>query len=577
MRRAAAIVFAAVLPAVAALQATRAEPALSHAGGSLFGGTVLLVPGLVALAIGLEARRRRPRELYGTLLALAGIASFLPELAGPGAGSSAAFSAGLVLGWSALPLIAHAALAYPRAQPSKLVRATIVLGYASVIGALGALPALVSDPAARGCVECQANLLLVHGDAQLQTRLAQGGVAAALAWAVLGVALLTTRLARGSAALRSIAWPVVVPAVLVLTCFTVELALSLRRGFLATDQVDRVLWRGQQLGLLALATGIANGWLRARRSRRLLAGDTVELASQTALGGIRERLASTLGDPALELAYPVGEPCAWVDGDGRPIPDECPDGLATTVLRSARGEPLALLRHRPGTLADPAVADEIARASGLALAHERLQVEARLQLATLRASRVRIVRAADGERERLERDLHDGAQQRLVSLAVTLRLASEAAAPGVAERLGTAFDEVRRELAVALAELRVIAHGLYPGVLADQGLAPALEALAETACVPVVLLALPGERCSPASEAAAYFAVSEAVRGASPAGVVVRAAREQDTLALEIEGDTTRLDVTAVEDRVGALGGSVGTAQLAGGRTRILAELPCGS
>jgi signal transduction histidine kinase len=575
--RAAAILGATALAALAALQATRAAPGLSHAGGSPLGTATLLVPGLAAAAIGLEARRRRPRERYGTLLALAGVASFLPELAGPGAGSAAAFSAGLVLAWAAPPLIAHVALAYPRAQTSKHAWAIVALGYASAIGALGALPALAFDPAAHGCVECHTNLVLLHGDADLQTVLAQSGIAAALVWAVLGVVWLAARLARGSAALRSIAWPVLVPAMLALGCFAVELALSLQRGFLATDQVDRWLWRGQQLGLLALAGGVAAGWLRARRSRGMLAQDTVELASQPVTGGIRARLAHTLREPELELAYPVGAPVAWVDGAGEPIADGPRDGLATTLLESARGEPLALLRHRQGTLADPAVLDEIARASGLALAHERLQIEARLQLATLRASRVRIVRAADSERERLERDLHDGAQQRLVSLAVTLRLAVGGNAPAVADSVSAAFDEAQAELAAALAELRVIAHGLYPGVLTDQGLAAALEALSENARVPVMLAALPSRRCSAPAEAAVYFVVAEAVREASGTGVTVHVAREQDTLTLMIESDADRLDVTAAEDRVGALGGSVVTAPLAGGRRQLIAEIPCGS
>src|SRR6185295_8832127 len=357
----------------------------------------------------------------------------------------------------------------------------------------------------------------------------------------------------------------------------VELALSLRRGFLATDQVDRWLWRGQQLGLLAVAGGVAAGWLRARRSRGMLARDTLDLASQPVAGGMRERLARTLRDPALELAYPVGDPVEWIDATGEPLAEDSPDGLATTLLRSARGEPLALIRHSPGTLADPALVDEIARASGLALAHERLQVEARVQLATLRASRIRIVRAADDERERLERDLHDGAQQRLVSLAVTLRLASAAPVPGAAGRPDRAFDEAQRELAAALAELRVIAQGLYPGVLTDQGLAPALEALSENARVPVVLAELPRGRCSAPVEAAAYFVVSEAVRGAGPTGVTVRLAREGDTLALAIESDAGALDVTAAEDRIGALGGTVAATPLPGGRAELVAELACES
>jgi signal transduction histidine kinase len=577
VRRAATIVCATALAALAALQATRAEPGLSYAGSSLLGSATLLLPGIAAVAVGLEAHRRRPREPYGTLLALAGVASFLPELAGPGAGSSAAFSVGLVLAWAAPPLIAHVAFVYPRAQASKFAWATLALGYASTLGALGAVPALAFDPAAHGCADCHANLVLVHGDAQLQTALGQGGIAAALAWVVLSLALLAGRLARASAALRSIAWPVVVPAVLALSCFAAELALSLQRGFLATGHADRQLWRGQQLALLALAVGVAAGWLRARRSRDMLALDTIELASQRLTAGVRERLARTLRDPSLELAYPVGEPIAWVDAGGEPIAERPADGLATTVLRSARGEPLALLHHRPGTLADPAVVDEIARASGLALAHERLQVEARLQLETLHASRVRIVRASDSERERLERDLHDGAQQRLVSLAVSLRLASAAAALDVTERLSATFDEALGELAAALAELRVIAHGLYPGVLTDQGLAAALEALSETARVPVVLAALPYGRCSAAVEAAAYFVVSEAVRAASAKGVTVRATLEQDVLALMIESDLGRLAITAAEDRIGALGGSVEAAALPGGRAQLVAELPCGS
>jgi signal transduction histidine kinase len=123
----------------------------------------------------------------------------------------------------------------------------------------------------------------------------------------------------------------------------------------------------------------------------------------------------------------------------------------------------------------------------------------------------------------------------------------------------------------------VIAHGLYPGVLTDQGLAAALEALSENARVPVMLAALPSRRCSSPAEAAVYFVVAEAVREASGTGVTVHVAREQDTLTLMIESDADRLDVTAAEDRVGALGGSVVTAPLAGGRRQLIAEIPCGS
>src|SRR5262249_17354729 len=161
---------------------------------------------------------------------------------------------------------------------------------------------------------------------------------------------------------------------------------------------------------------------RARRTRATLARLVVELAGSPAPGGLEAALARSLGDTGLRLAYPLADG-SYVDTDGRELTVE---PSATPLVRD--GIEVARLSHRPGLLDAPELADTVARAARLALDHERLQAELRAQLEDLRASRARVLTAGDGERRRLERDLHDGAQQRLVGLSLELRLARASAA-----------------------------------------------------------------------------------------------------------------------------------------------------
>jgi signal transduction histidine kinase len=238
---------------------------------------------------------------------------------------------------------------------------------------------------------------------------------------------------------------------------------------------------------------------------------------------------------------------------------------------------VALLAHRPGLLADPALAEQVAAAARLALENERLQAEAQAQLESLRASRRRIVQAGDAERRRLERDLHDGAQQRLVTLSLALRLART--------RLGTDLDPARAqrlneadaELRGALADLRELAQGIFPAMLAEEGLLAAVEALAEEVPIPFEITALPQERFDPSVEAAAYFVVSEAARGSTGSPLKVFAARRGGRLVVEVEGDGTPDKITDLEDRVGTLDGSVALTRAPDGRAMIKAEIPCES
>jgi signal transduction histidine kinase len=219
----------------------------------------------------------------------------------------------------------------------------------------------------------------------------------------------------------------------------------------------------------------------------------------------------------------------------------------------------------------------VTAAARLALENERLQAEVRARLEELRASRARIVEAGDAERKRLERDLHDGAQQRLVGLSLSLRLLRSRVHAEASAEMAARLDEADSELRTAIAELRELAHGIFPAVLADEGLAAAIEALAEEAAVPMRIDAVPEERFAASVETAAYTLVAETARAAT-SPLVLCAGRLGGSLSVTLETDLDeRFDLVALEDRVGALGGRLALERGANGRVTISAELPCGS
>jgi signal transduction histidine kinase len=500
------------------------------------------------------------------------LGSLLPELSVPGTRPALAFSAGLALAWAGPPLVAHLALVYPARATTRPVRALCCAGYLSAIVLLGVLPALVFNRVAAGCADCASNLLLLRTSTRLEAPLTQAGIAATLVWATLCVAALARCLARATPASRRLLWPVLIPAGVFVGCFATELALSQSRAYLSTGATDRALWLGGQAALFALAVGTAAPRLRARRARTLLARDVVELSKRSGAESLAQRLSVVLGDSTFEIAYPVGEPEWFVDASGAPFALAPQAGRATTALRGLDGEPetVALLRHREGLLDDPLLVDEIARAARLPLTNERLRADAAARLDLLQASRKRIVAAADTERQRVERNLHDGAQQRLVSLAVALRAIRTADG-----RDDPLLDEAQQELTSALDELRLIARGLYPAVLDELGLAPALEALVETAPLPLKIRDLPQKRFDPVVEATAYFVATEAVHDPAASRVMISGRRDGDTLTLLISTDAPTSDLTRLSDRVGAVGGTI-RRQPQADNVVLEVELPCG-
>jgi len=544
------------------LRVARDHPGYWFAGDSAVGAVALLGAGWAILACGLAVCLRGVRPA-GLLLVATGLAWFLPEWNNPGVRSALAFTMGLCLYAACPPLAAHALFAYPRGKlASPTERAGVAISYAGGVLVLGVLPALFFDPRAEGCGACPPNLVLVADRAELADDLTHVGVYLGLGWAVALVTLGAVRLARGSAANR----PVMAAGVAYLGCVAATFALSLDRGAISNGTAERRLWLGEAAALVAVALAIAWSWLRGRRARSAVARLVVDLAQSPPPGGLRDALAGIVGDPGLILVYPVA-PGRLVDARG--IPAKPAPGQQRTSLIRERNV-VAVLGHAPGLLDDEQLVDEVTTASRLALENERLQAEVRARVEELRASRARIVEAGDAERKRLERDLHDGAQQRLVGLALSLRLlCSRLAIPEL--------ERAEAELRLAVEELRELAHGIFPAVLVDEGFAAAVEALAEDTRVLVHIEGLPEGRLPAAVETAAYTVVA-AGADAARSRLVVGATVTEGVLAVDLETDAIEgLDTVGLEDRLGALDGRLAVGPGADGRSWIHAELPCAS
>jgi signal transduction histidine kinase len=557
---------------VASVLFARSDPDYAFAGS---GPAIAaeLAAGFALIASGLILARRRPPGRFGVLLATAGCGWFVLEWNNPGVGSPPVFTVGLVCYAAAPPFLTHALLVYPAWAPRLPERAVAAAAYAGSLLALGLLAALVYNPAAQGCSQCPANLLLVHSSAALYRQLNRAGIYVGLAWAVLALGLLVRRLVRSSVALRRQLAPVLAAGCAYLALVTADFAVSVPHGYLSNDPVDRRLWLGEAGAVVVVTLALAWSWLRARRTRGRLARLVVELSAAPSPGALEQALARVLGDPSLRLAYRLADG-RHVDADGSQVD---PGPASTTLIRG--GTEVALLTHKPGLFDDPGLLDALAGTAGLAFEHERLRAELLAQLADLRGSRARIVSAGDNERRRLERDLHDGAQQRLVALTIALGLLRTRlrADPGCDRAVLDRTGHADRELRAALADLRALANGIFPAVLAEEGLAAAVEALAEDVPGRMWITSLPRERLDLAVESAAYRMIAETVRHAGPGPVRVAARTHGGVLIVELDSETIPGGRPDLEDRLGALDGTLEFGDAPGGQVRIRAEIPCGS
>jgi signal transduction histidine kinase len=544
-----------------------------------------VVIGLAFLLAGVVAWSRRPANRLGALVVAAGFALLLRQLRY--SHDALAFTVFFALGDLGYALVAHSVLAYPAGRvKGRAERWLVRIGYTAVLAFPLTILLLhdVRDPLVQfGSLRRKSDILVAREAhaAELVQKVYVVAFFGVLATAF--ILLIWRRLVLAAPRTRRMLAPLLLAAVWVGLRAVFECVFTFVDRPFASDYL--FWWQAAAFFLLPVA--LLAGLLRARLARASV-GDLVVELERTPPHGLRDALARGLGDPTLELAYWLPERRSFADGNGRPV--ELPEEKAgRAVTRLAHdGEPLAVLVHDPSLLDEPKLIEAAAAAARLALENARLSAELHSQLDKVKESRARIVAAADDERRRIERDIHDGAQQRLVALALELRSAQRrltAADPELERTLASAVNELQ----VAVEELRELARGVHPAILTEEGLAAALESLVIRAPLPVTVETVPDERLAAEVEATAYFVACEGlanvVKHADASAATISARRRRGSLVVQIADDGAggaRLNgggsgLRELADRVEALGGCLQIHDLPAGGTRIVAEIPCGS
>ena len=520
----------------------------------------LVAASLVALE---RERWRRPR----ILLAAAAFAVLAADL--QWAGSHVLWTLGFLLESVWVALLVRVVLTFPEGRPwSPAARAAAAGAYATTLGGQLVGAFVLAD--SRDVLSAAPHQAVADAVDRIQGVL---GIAISLAVLFLLASRLLTL--RGRPAQRAQA-PLLAAAVL-----TVPTVLLWLGWVSATGTHAPTLETIGRCVSLLVPFGVVAGIVRSRLGRREASDLVVELRTGGA-ASLRERLARVLGDPTLDVAYRLDDG-RYVAADGRQL--ELPQGSDRAVTPvTIQGEEVAALVHDPALLDEPALVESVRATAGLVLENERLAAEVRAQLAEVRASRVRLVAATDSERRRLERDLHDGAQQRLVTLSLALGLAASRGDTDAADVLACAQDQVEE----AIAELRELARGIHPTLLREEGLAAAVEALARRTPLPVVVEASVEDGLPDAVELAAYFLVSEAltnvVKHASASEATVRLNRAAGMLLVEVTDDGiggaragADSGLAGLQGRLEAFDATLIVESEPGRGTSIRAEIPCGS
>jgi signal transduction histidine kinase len=549
------------------------------AGAIAFGSLLLLPsPGGAVTTFHLS----RPQGSTGPLAALVGVAWLAPLWVGWSGGPPVARSVGAVVAPLLLPALVHLVLALSAGRV--VGRGARVLAAAGWVGTLTitTLLALFRNPLQdlwcwSNCSDN--NVFLISAD--LSVARAAG---TAWLWLTAGIGLAAAawvvwRLALASRAWRASTWMVLVPAAVLLLAQAVYAAAVLMHvDALRADPVEptyplfAALFLVRASSLLVLVIGLIWSVLRDHRRRTAVIRLADALGAAPPPGSLEAVLARLLREATVRVSYWLPSMRRWVDAEGRPAPHPGLDGQATVTIQRD-GEPVAAVDHDPGLVGTVDLAAQIGAAARLAIDNERMRAEVLAQLEQVRASRARLVAAGDEARRRLERDLHDGAQQRVLAIGSELRLARTATPaddPEAAEVLDRVIDLTRE----TLLELRGLAHGIFPAALDEAGLDAALWELSADAAVEIEVAAIPDRRYAPAVEQAVYLVVAEAAAAAAQAGtggLCVRIEEAEGRLTVVVEG-TAAAPYVHVADRVAAAGG-----MLSLGTGRLRAEVPCGS
>jgi signal transduction histidine kinase len=565
----AAIAVAGVAGAATTLALGLTNDEVDHVGTRVFLNDWIT---LNYIGAGLIAWWRRPDSRFGPLMVAAGFVNFLGTL--DWATADVPFTIGAALDVLPPLLFLHVFLGYPSGRLVGRFEVSIVGGAYLTGISLGLARLMLGSAGPR-------NLIEIASKPHAVDVMRDVGFVAISAFCLAGIGVLAVRRWGPRRPLRRPLAPLVdsfaLGLLMIAALFSSMVFVGTPDEVAAVETVRRATFFVVGLAPIAFLIGLL-------RSRLAVGPAIVSLGAEAARGDVVAALRTALRDPSLEVAYWVAEYDTYADLDGRAIELPTSAGRATTLIDRDDGAHVAALVHDVSLREEPELLEAVTAAAGFALENERLQAELRARLEELKGSRARIIEAAQTERQRLERDLHDGAQQRLVALSLELGLLEERFA-GDADATA-ALEQTRREVAESLRELRELAQGIHPAVVTGHGLAVALKTLAARAQVPVRLTVDLDGRVPERQEVAAYYVVAESLTNvakyahASAAAVDVR--QVDGRLVVEVVDDgvggaDTRSGsgLRGLADRVEALGGRLRVWSPTGGGTRVRAEVPC--
>jgi signal transduction histidine kinase len=527
----------------------------------------LVLPYVIA---GLVAWRRRPDSRLGRLMVVAGFATAANFLVW--ASNDLLFTIGVACQFLPPVLFLHVFLAFPdgrlETRPERMVVA------ASYGVAALTLPALILGQ------EMPRNVFALADQPAIAEAFQKTQLVLVSALSLAGIVLLVRDRVRNGRPLR-------VALGFVVDSFALGLlmiAALLLAGFFELGQVQAPV-RLATFAVVGTAPLVfLAAMLQARLSRASVAELLVDLGVKPDPAELQEAVARALRDPSVTLAYWLPEFDSYADVDGRQIElEQVPGRSSTPIIRDEM--PVAMMLHDSALDDEPQLLASVAAAIGVTIQNAQLQVELRARLEELRGSRMRILEAERRERRRLERDLHDGAQQRLIALSLELgalgdRLAGE-------EDLAARIASAQQEVAASLAELRDLARGIHPAMVTDHGLAVAIESLATRASVPVEVIGATADRLPEPVELAAFYIVCEALanvaKHSQASSAVIRLDRRAESLLVEVTDDgiggateDNGSGLRGLADRVEAMGGRIQVWSPPDRGTRLRAEIPCG-
>ena len=537
------------------------------------------VTGLAFLAGGIVALDRRPGNTIGPLMIAFALVSYLGNWGNIQAPVLPLL--GVIGGQLGAPILAQIALSYPTGRlRTAFDRAVIGVIWAASAAVTIAL-LLVFNPRAGGCARCAWEPGPLPSRDAFTTAL-WVYQRAGFVLVPLFLAAVWLRWHRATRAERRALAPLWVAVSIIAVVYLMGAFAS---PFPDADPFAYLIWELQGILQVSLPVVFVWGLLSTRLARSAVGDLMVELERPLPPGELQASLARALGDPSLELLYAREGQDGWVDARGRPgslpRPGTGPQARTATVVERP-GRPLAALIHDPAL--DQGLVRAAAAAAGMTIENERLHAEVRAQLEEVRASRQRIVEAGDRERRRVERNLHDGAQQRLATLALSLAMIRDC--DGADPATAALIAEASAELKQAIDELRELARGIHPAILTEEGLPAAVESLADRSALPVRVRADFEARLPEPVEAVAYFVVSESLANvakyARASSAQVEMTRRNGTLRVEVldngigGADAARgSGLRGLEDRVAAVRGRFCVQTRASGGTRVLAEIPC--